>query len=240
MSYFEPPLVFDTSMSANFGTTTHPKFRTERRDFKQGIQIKITTIFPNSNVYNVTSTNKTITIDATPYTIAEGTYASLTDIADAYSITGYTITVSNITGKFTITNDATTNFDLAVNDFLGFTSAKTGAFTYVSRCANFSAVYTANKPCNISPRAIMFCSNLAQLFQNRSISHRREKYNPPDLFDAVVVESVGRDVACKTEWLTVSQEQELDYLEFFWRYPNSITSDVPIYSDWNIIVSFRY
>lgn len=124
--------------STNFDVNINPpiSFRT----------MKLKSFHTPVSWYNVTSANKTLTVEQSAITntvtIAEGRY-TMTQLLSAIETelinqTGstFTVTISDITGLITIQDTTPTNFIIKSNgsldEFIGFTSEQTGAASYTA------------------------------------------------------------------------------------------------------------
>ena len=230
MSYQEPGFPLDTATRAS-GTISHPRWELVKRNLKKGDQMKYNGIYPDSNIFNITSENNSVKINDVVYSIAEGRY-NITTLLQAFStaVTGFTFSFNDKTTLITITNDATTNFVLTTNKFLGFTLA-----SYIGK-----STYTASVVCLISPRMVCLCSNLSNLFVVGNYEHKRDRTFPPDLLDSMTIASPGRDFEFKSEWITISREMELSEIDFHWIYSNNLTKDVQINADWGVTLTIKH
>jgi hypothetical protein len=220
----------DTENRTNTSTLSIPVFKINRMAFLKNDKIRFSVVVPP--FYNIDSSNNSIVLNGTTYSISNGYYNSIDDIISAFNSsiesTGISIELNELTGLITISHP-TTNFSMNSNSLFGFTTNKTGNISY-----------TATQGTNQNKNTISFCSNLSSLFTHLNINKQQESFQHKQFVFSFLNSSVGTYNYIMSDWLTVSSNIMFDELNFFFAVtgtPPAIINSI-IYN-WSVIVEIQ-
>lgn len=231
--YYES-IILDTQ-NRNTGTTLSlPTWSINTIRFKRGDSFKLSIVCPY--IQNIDSTNHTITINSTPYTIIDGFYESISQVINAFNTaivaTGISITQSKITSLITISHP-TTAFTVKSSTFLGFDAQQTG-----------STSYTAIKAPFFSENILAVCSNLASLFNRINIVNRPQPNHPANyLFSDLYPCNGSTNYIISSEWFTVHNPVEISNIYVAFAHPSSALPSISYYTsilhDWVVHLEIK-
>lgn len=217
----------DSENRVTSSTLSVPTFKINPMKFQKGDKIRLNVCAPP--IYNIDSTNDSITIDTVAYTITDGFYNGIDDVIKAFNTAivakAITIAMNDTTGLITFSH-ASTNFDLSACSLFGIMTDQTGDKTYTGSQGN-----------NLNKSTLCFCSNLISLFNQLNFNKLKETYHPKNYIFSFLSSSVNSFTYISSEWLTVNNTMIFDEVTFAFGYTGSSPSIYTnIIFNWSVIL----
>ena len=223
-------ITLDTSQRLSDSPLSQPVWNIRTREILKGDKIRVSLAIPP--IPSVNSRNYTLTIDSTPYSITAGIYdnsaAIVTAFNTAIALSGVSLTLSNTTGKVTATGSV--NFTLATTSAgacLGFTTAKSGATSYVADVAMF-----------FGRNVVVVTSNLKTLIAKMSTAAQPETFEPQSALISVLYPVVSSYHYIRSEWLESPCAFTLTDISFGFVDPRTPTYYETVLSPWSATIEF--
>lgn len=219
----------DTENRTSSSTLSIPVYNINRIAFSKSDRIKFHIVVPP--MYNIDSTNNTITINGTNYSITNGFYEDIVAVITAFNTaivsTGITIAINNITAIVTITCSSVFTFNSC--PLLGFMSNQSG-----------STSYTATQATNLNRNTICFCSNLASLFSQINLNKQQESYQPSNFVMAFLNNAINQFNYIDSDWMEVNNPQMFDQVTFYFGLTGSTPSVInSVLYNWSVVLEIR-